>query len=167
MMTLRKEKSAKGIWDTLAKRHVDQGLVNKIFLSRKLFMSQMDPIDTMEVHFNKLATMANQLEAIEATILDEVKMMVLFISLPNSYQNLITTLETLQLANRTWDVSTRLLNEELMKREKGESQEGEKVAVLMTRRSNSRCGKDRSKNICNYCKEQGHWARDCQNKKDQ
>ncbi len=85
----------------------------------------------MEVHFKKLATMANELEAIETIILDEVKVMVLLISLPNNYQNLITTLETLWLADRTWDVSTRLLNEELMKREKGESQEGEEVAMLM------------------------------------
>jgi hypothetical protein len=79
--------------------------------------------------------------------------MVLLISLPNNYQNLITTLETFQLAIRMWDVSTRLLNDKLMKREKGESQEGEKVVVLMTRRSNSWCGKDRSKDIYNYCKE--------------
>ncbi len=100
-------------------------------------MSQMGPIDTMEVHLNKLATMANELEAIEGTVSYEVKVMVLLIGLPNNYQNLITTLETLQLANRTWDVSTRLLNEELMKKEKGESQEGEEVAILMIGRSNS------------------------------
>jgi hypothetical protein len=91
----------------------------------------------MEVHLNKLATMANELEAIEGTVSYEVKVMVLLIGLPNNYQNLITTLETLQLANRTWDVSTRLLNEELMKKEKGESQEGEEVAILMIGRSNS------------------------------
>jgi hypothetical protein len=62
--------------------------------------------------------------------------MVLFISLPNNYQNLITKLEILQLVDRTWDVSTRLLNEKLMKKEKGESQEGEEVAILMIGRSN-------------------------------
>jgi len=48
-------------------------------------MSQKGPIDMMEIHFNKLATMANELEAIEATISDEVKVMVLLISLPNNY----------------------------------------------------------------------------------
>jgi hypothetical protein len=62
--------------------------------------------------------------------------MVLFISLPNNYQNLITKLEILQLVDWTWDVSTRLLNEKLMKKEKGESQEGEEVAILMIGRSN-------------------------------
>jgi len=154
MTTVRKEKTTKGIWDALAKCHVDQGLVNKIFLMQKFFMSQMGPTDTMEVHLNKLTTMVDELEAIEAIVSDEVKVMVHLISLPNSYQNLITTLETLWLVDRTSDVSTRLLNEELMKREKGESQEGEEVAIRMTRRSNSRCGKDWSKNICTYCKDE-------------
>ncbi len=39
MMTIRKEKIAKGIWDALSKRHVDQGLVNKIFLTQKFHVS--------------------------------------------------------------------------------------------------------------------------------
>jgi hypothetical protein len=68
MTTIRKEKTTKGIWDALAKCHVDQRLVNKIFLTQKFFMFQMGPIDTMEVHFNKLVTMANDLEAIEAKV---------------------------------------------------------------------------------------------------
>ncbi len=79
-MTIRKEKTMKGIWDTLAKRHVDQGLGNKIFLMRKFFMSQMGPTNTMEVHFNKLATMVDALKAIKATISNEIKVMVLLIS---------------------------------------------------------------------------------------
>jgi hypothetical protein len=31
---------------------------------------------------------------------------------------------------------------------------------LMTKRSSSRHTKDWKKDICNYCKEQGHWAKD-------
>jgi hypothetical protein len=46
----------------------------------------------MEVDLNKLATMANELEAIETRVSDEVKVMVILTSLPNNYQNLITTL---------------------------------------------------------------------------
>jgi len=70
----------------------------------------MSPIDTMEVHFNKL-------EAIEAPILDEVKVMVLLISLLDNYQNVITMMETLRPVDWMWD---------------------------------------HNKDICNYCKEQGH-----------
>lgn len=46
-MTVRKEKIAKGIWDALAKCHIDEGLANKIFLTWKFFMFQMGPINIM------------------------------------------------------------------------------------------------------------------------
>ncbi len=87
LMTVRKEKIAKGIWNSLANHHVDKGLANKIFLTCK-FMFLMSPINIMEVHFNKL-------EAIEMPIQDEVKVMVLLISLFDNYQNVITKMETL------------------------------------------------------------------------
>jgi hypothetical protein len=87
LLTVRKEKIAKGIWNALANHHVDKGLANKIFLTRN-FMFLISPTNIMEVHFNKL-------EAIEMPIQDEVKIMVLLISLFDNYQNVITTMETL------------------------------------------------------------------------
>ncbi len=48
-------------------------------------MSQMNPLDTMEFHFNKLVMMANELNAIDVGVLDEVKVMVLLINLLESY----------------------------------------------------------------------------------
>jgi hypothetical protein len=44
-----------------------------------------------------------------------MKVMVLFINLPDNYQHLIIALESLNLEDQTWDdVSIRLLNEGLM-----------------------------------------------------
>jgi hypothetical protein len=75
-------------------------------------------MDIMEVDFNKLVAMVDELNAIDVVVFDEVKVMVLLISLLETYQNLITTLENYQLGNWMWDmVSTRLLNEKLMRRE--------------------------------------------------
>jgi hypothetical protein len=75
-------------------------------------------MDIMEVDFNKLVAMVDELNAIDVVVFDEVKVMVLLISLLENYQNLITTLENYQLGNWMWDmVSTRLLNEKLMRRE--------------------------------------------------
>ncbi len=34
--------------------HVDKGLTNKLFLTRKFFTTQMNLNDTMEQHLNKL-----------------------------------------------------------------------------------------------------------------
>ncbi len=75
-------------------------------------MFLMSPTNIMEVHFNKL-------EAIETPVQDEVKIMVLLINLFYNYQNVITMMETLWPMDQTQDVvNTRLLNEELMKKEK-------------------------------------------------
>jgi hypothetical protein len=45
----------------------------------------MNHNDTMEQHLNKLGAMVEELDGIGATILDEIKVMVLFMSLPKSY----------------------------------------------------------------------------------
>jgi hypothetical protein len=41
----------------------------------------MNPLNTMELHFNKLMMMANELDAIDVKVLDVIKVMVLMISL--------------------------------------------------------------------------------------
>jgi hypothetical protein len=75
----------------------------------------MNHNNTMEQHVNKVWATVEELDGIGATILDESKVMVHFLSLPKSYQYLITTLETLKPKDHTWDdVSTRFFNEELM-----------------------------------------------------
>lgn len=56
-----------------------------------------------------------------------------------------------------WDiVSTRLLNEKLMRRERGNVQSDGEVVALMIEKSNSQSGRDRNKDIYNYYKKQGH-----------
>jgi hypothetical protein len=79
----------------------------------------MNHNNTMEQHVNKLGAMVEELDGIGVTILHKIKVMVLLMSLPKSYQYLITTLETLKPKDCTWDdVSSRLFNEELMHKKK-------------------------------------------------
>jgi hypothetical protein len=65
--------------------------------------------------------MAKELVAIGAPIPIEVKVMVMLMNLPESYQFLVTSLESLNSIvpkKLTWVVvTTRLLNEELMRKE--------------------------------------------------
>jgi hypothetical protein len=76
----------------------------------------------MEQHLNKLGAMAEELDAIGATVPTEVKVMVLLMRLPESHEVLATSLESLESIDPnklTWEVvASRLLNEELMRREK-------------------------------------------------
>jgi hypothetical protein len=69
----------------------------------------MEPLDTMKKHLNKLEEMANELNAIEAIILNEVKVLVLFRSLSSNYQSLITSQQLSNVKDYRWeDVSTKL-----------------------------------------------------------
>ncbi len=63
----------------------------------------------MEVDFNKLVAMVDELDAIDVVVFDEVKVMVLLISLLENDQNLITTLENYQLGNWMWDMWDKIV----------------------------------------------------------
>jgi hypothetical protein len=71
------------------------------------------------------------LNAIKATIKKEIKVMVLIMSLLNSYQTLTTYLVLFTIEDCSWhNVNTRILNEELMTKKKVEtSQVGRKLAL--------------------------------------
>jgi hypothetical protein len=66
-------------------------------------------MDIMEVDFNKLVAMVDELDAIDVVVFDEVKVMVLLISLLENDQNLITTLENYQLGNWMWDMWDKIV----------------------------------------------------------
>jgi hypothetical protein len=60
----------------------------------------MNPTDTMmEPHLNKLGAMAKELDAIGATILPEVKVMVFLMNIPESYEFIVIFLESLESIN--------------------------------------------------------------------
>jgi hypothetical protein len=63
-------------------------------------------------------------------------------------------------------MSTRLFNEKLMRKEKGESSQTIETTLLAQKYFESkRSMRDKNKNICNYCKKVDHWAKDCKKKK--
>jgi hypothetical protein len=110
----------------------------------------------MEQHLNKLGPMAEKLDAIGALILAEVKVMVMLMSLPESYQFLIMSLESLESINPkkiTWAVvATMLLNEKLMKKEKyGSIESSTKTILMLTQKKyESRSGtRDKSNDVYN------------------
>jgi len=72
-MSIKKEMIAKGVWKTFQKRHVDKGLVNKIFFTQKFFMSWMEWIDTMEYYLNKLGAMVDNLGVWESYKRQKIK----------------------------------------------------------------------------------------------
>jgi hypothetical protein len=97
--------------------------------------------------------------------------MVFILSLLDSYKFLVTSLESYESTKVTWEVViTKLFNQKLMK-EKKVMLLIQDVALVHTSRKNvgfKKTTKDKSQDVCNYCKMKGHWVKDyTKRKKDE
>ncbi len=129
----------------------------------------MSSNETMEQHVNKLNGMVKECNAIGVKLRPEVKVMVPFMSLPNSYKLLVTSYEFYESTRLTWEVViTKLLNEELTRRENCDSFNAFDIAFVHTSHKSVRSktiARNKFQDICNYCKKKGHWVRNCTQKK--
>jgi hypothetical protein len=144
------------VWEAFYGVHEIKTISNKLFPRRRFFTIKMQEGDDMLVHINTVKALADQLRSIEMNITDENVYMVLLMSLPPSFDNLVTSLESMS----TKDVDlhfivTRLLHE-VSKRKECESSE---TTALMNKIHKS------NEKLCFYCKKPGHFVRNCLKKK--
>ena len=112
---LQHVKSCKGTaeaWKTLRGIHETKGLANILFLKRKFFTIKMQESDDLLQHINKVKTLADQLEALDVTVMEGDIVMTLLESLPSSFENLIVAMETKDIKELTLTyVTSRLMHE--------------------------------------------------------
>ncbi len=87
--------NVKSAWEALCGVHETKTIGNKLFLRRRFFTIKMQEGDDMLVHINIVEALADQLRSIEVNITDEDVYMVLLMSLPPSFDNLVTSLESM------------------------------------------------------------------------
>ncbi len=87
--------NVKRAWEAFCGVHEVKTIGNKLFLRRRLFAIKMQEGDDMLVHINTVKALANQLRSIEVNITDEDVYMVLLMSLPPSFDNLVTSLKSM------------------------------------------------------------------------
>jgi transposase InsO family protein len=154
LATVRSCETAVSVWEKLASVFESKSLVNRLFMRRKLLTMKMSEGDALSTHINMLKTLAEQLAAIGAQTSEEDLVMTLLMSLPPSYEHFITALESVNESELTYDyVVAKLLNFDLRKKENG-APSGESALVMQHK-------SDPSKFICFYCKESGHFKKDC------
>ena len=109
----------------------------------------------MSTHINSIKTLSEQLAAVGAQVSEEDLVMTLLMSLPSSYEHFITALESVSESELTYDyVVAKLMNYDLRKKESGAPSNNESALVMQQK-------SDVSKLTCFYCKESGHFKRDC------
>jgi hypothetical protein len=137
--------------------HEAKTIGNKLFFQRRFFTIKMQEGDDMLVDINIVKALVDQLRSIEVNITDEDVYMVLLMSLPSSFDNLVTSLESMS----TKDVDLQFIGvrlfHEVSKRKECESY---KITVLVNKTHKS------NEKLCFYCKKLGHFMKNCLKKKN-
>ncbi|KAF0706886.1 hypothetical protein AaE_013899 [Aphanomyces astaci] len=151
---VRTSANAMEAWKRLEDHYEKKTLANKLYLRRKFFSTIMEEGSDMLTHINQLKTLAEQLEAVGAPVSEDDLVITLLCSLSESYDVLITALESRSDA-LTWEfVKARLLHEEMKRKEQGA--DGSKSAAFLASK------RDKTKKFpCHKCGEKGHWANKC------
>jgi len=111
----------------------------------------------MLVHLNTVKALVDQLHSIEVNITDENVYMVLFMSLPPSFDNLITSLESMSTKDVDLQFIVVRLLHKMSKRKECESFETTAL-VNEIHKLNEK--------LCFYCKKPGHFVKNCLKKKN-
>ena len=139
---VRNSKSAKEAWDSLSAHFEEKTLSKKIFYRRQLYSARMSSASSMEVHLNNIKTIAEHLEALDDAVDEKDLVMILISSLPDSYNNLITTLETLDEKQLTWAYIRDRVTAEYERKKGGDRNNSRNGALLS---AGERYSKDRDK----------------------
>jgi hypothetical protein len=148
--------NVRSAWEALYGVHEAKTIGNKLFLRRRFFTIKMQEEDDMLVHINTVKALADQLRSIEVNITDEDVYMVLLMSLPPSFDNLVTSLESMSTKDVDLQFIVARLFHEVSKRKECESSE---TTTLMNKTHKS------NEKLCFCCKKPGHFMKNCLKKK--
>jgi hypothetical protein len=149
--------NVKSTWETLCGVHEAKTTGNKLFLRKRFFTTKMQKGEDLLAHINMAKALVDQLRSIEVNIEDEDVYMVLLMSLPPSFHNLVMSLESMS----TKDVDLQFIVARLLHEvSKGKESETTKNTTLhnKTHKANEK--------LCFYCKKLGHFVKICLKKKE-
>ncbi len=135
--------NVKSAWETLCGVHEAKIIGNKLFFRRRFFTIKMQEGEDLLAHVNMVKALTDQLRSIEVKIEDEDVYMVFLMSLPPSFDNLITSLESMSTKDVDLQLIIARLFHEVSKRK--ESENTKNAALLnKTHKVNEK--------LCFYCK---------------
>ena len=172
------EETTSGLWLKLKSLYMTKSLTNKLLLKQRLFGLRMQEGMSLREHLDQLNTILLELRNIDVKIEDEDAALILLVSLPLSYENFVQSFivgkDTITLEEGRSSLHTREL------RHKATSSVTDNQAAGLVATGGKGQGNSKKKkfnksvpkgpkptDICNYCKEQGHWKNDYPKKKKQ
>lgn len=151
--------TARDMWEALQKHHNRSTLATKVHVLRKLMRMQLTENSNMADHLAEISRLSNRLSSMGEPLKECLLVAIILSSLSDSYDGLITALESRPEAELTLEfIQGKLLDEWRKRVEKSDAGTGvEKVF-----KSNERTKTEKIKvKACHYCGKEGHYRRDC------
>ena len=82
-----------GVWETLKTQFERNALANKLFLERQYFTIKIKEGQSVRDHLKCMKEITDKLAALRSAVAEEEQVVALLISLPPSYEMLVTALE--------------------------------------------------------------------------
>lgn len=152
---VREKKKAKEMYDALCSVFERKSISTQLLLRKQLLMMKYHESDDITDHFLKFDRMIRELKSTGAKM-EELDVVVhLLLTLPKSYDNLVTALETMDQAKLSLEfVKTRLMDEH-NKRTGGNSSSKSSEPGAMSAKAKSR------EIVCYRCNKPGHKKSQC------
>ena len=164
LVHVRTATTARAAWVALQQAYAPAGLSNDVYSLGLLFTTRMEEGGDMEEHLRKMVEIRNGI-SLGAHVSDTLFALALMTSLPPSYSSFIQTFDPLDTSVID---SARVRQRLLMEHQRHKQTEG---PVALAARAYNQAGNnrgrrpwqelDRSSDTCKYCKEKGHWLREC------
>ena len=168
--TFSKETSASKLWKALEEKFLKKNSQNKLHMKKRLFRFSYVPGTTMNEHITNFNQLVADLLNLDVTFEDEDLALMLLGSLPEEFEYLETTLLHGKSEVTFNEVTAALYSYELRRKDKLKGSGEAAVEALVTRgrqqsQSNGKRRKSKgravAKDECSFCKEKGHWKKDC------
>ncbi|KAJ4701136.1 Retrovirus-related Pol polyprotein from transposon TNT 1-94 [Melia azedarach] len=172
------EETAQDLWLKLEGLYMTKSLTNKLLLKQRLFSLRMQEGMPLRDHLDQLNTILLELRNIDVKVEDEDAALILLVSLPLSYENFVQSFIVGKDTVSLEEVRSSLHTRELRHKATGTSADNQAAGLVGSGSyGHGNSGKKKFKkpvskgpkpnDVCNYCKEKGHWKSDCPKKKRQ
>ena len=155
--------SANEVWSLLETLYESRDLSSRLFLRRKFVTIKMTAGSSILEHITKVKTLADKLAAIGAPVQEDDFVVTLLSSLPETYDNLVTSLESRADKLTIEFITARLLHEESRRTEYAPIKE--ETAFYGSRPAGKRLTNQTPRRSCYYCGKTGHIKADCNKRK--